>query len=170
MSPSKGTQHSFIHGIKEFSGVIKIEEMCQRIRTTFPSSILHVTGDRSGQNEDVGRNQTLYKMISGLLKIPEINMNLNSTNLEHADSRMLMNAMLASYPNVFISQAGCPNLIKQCERAKVDSESKKPSQLLKDRDMNKNDEFDSARYFFQSYFLKYAKDTFFKIKPIKINN
>ncbi len=162
MSPSKGSQTSFIHCIKEFSGMIKIEEMCQRIRATYPNSILYVTGDRSGQNEDVGRNQTLYQMISGYLGINDKLLNLNTTNLEHSDSRIFLNALLANHPNLFFSREGCPELIRQCQRAKVDEESKKPSHLLKDRGQYKNDEFDSMRYFFQTYFHKWAKETYLK--------
>lgn len=162
MSPNKGNDSSFVHCIREFNGKIKIEEMCQWIRATYPNSILYVTGDRSGQNEDVGRNQTLYQMIAGYLGISDKLMNLNNTNLEHGDSRIFLNAMLANYPNIYLSREGCPELIRQCQRAKVDEESKKPSQLLKDRGQYKNDEFDSMRYFFQTYFHKWAKETYLK--------
>lgn len=160
-SPHKGFKDSFIHCIKEFSGKFKIEEMCQQIRATFPSSILYVTGDRSGQNEDIGRNQTLYQLIAANLGINKRLLNLNNTNLEHADSRIFMNAMFANYPNISISRTGCPNLIRQCHQAKVDEDSKKPSQLLKDRANHKNDEFDSMRYFFQTYFHSFAKEKYF---------
>lgn len=162
-SPHKGTQDSFIHCIKEFTGKLKIEEMCQQIRTTYPSSILYVTGDRSGQNEDVGRNQTLYQLIAAHLGVNKKLLDLNNTNLEHADSRIFMNAMFANYPNIRISREGCPNLVRQSQQAKVDIECKKPSQLLKDRGQYKNDEFDSMRYFFQTYFHQFAKERYFKV-------
>ena len=162
MSPDKGTRHSFINCIKEFTGCFKIDEMCQRIRSYFPASILYVTGDRSGQNADIGRNQTLYQMIAAYLNIPTKMLDLNSHNLEHADSRVLCNAMLSNYPNIRLSREGCPELIKQCQRAQVDTESSKPSHLLKDRGLHKNDEFDSMRYMFQTYFHKYAKENYFR--------
>lgn len=162
MSPQKGLTNSFIHVIKEFSGMIKVEEMCTQIKTTFPASIMYITGDRSGQNSDLGRNQTLYQMIAGLLGVNEKLLDLNSSNLEHADSRLLCNAMLANYPSFLMSKDGCPNLIRQCGMAKPDPESKKPSQLLKDRGQYKNDEFDAFRYFLQTYFNKWAKEVYFK--------
>jgi phage terminase large subunit len=162
-SPHKGMNDSFIHCIKEFSGKYKIEEICQQIRSTYPASILYVTGDRSGQNEDVGRNQTLYQMIAAYLGIHEKLLNLNTINLEHADSRFFLNAMFANYPNIMFSREGCPNLIRQMQMAKVDAGNKKPSQLLKDRENHKNDEFDSMRYFFQTYFHQYAKEKYFKV-------
>lgn len=163
MSPDRGSKNSFIHGIKEFSGHIKIEEMCDRIKSTFPGSILHITGDRSGQNEDIGRNNTLYDIIASLLGVNKKLLDLNTHNLEHADSRIFMNAMMANYPNLLLSQEGCPNLIRQCQNAKVDAESKKPGQLLKDRGLHKNDEFDSFRYLFQTYFHDWAKKVYFKV-------
>lgn len=163
MSPQKGLSNSFINVIREFSGIIKVEQMCERIRAAFPASIFYITGDRSGQNEDIGRNQTLYQMIGGLLGVNEKLMDLNTHNLEHSDSRLLCNAMLANYPNFSISREGCPVLVGQCSRAKVDEESKKPSQLLKDRGQHKNDEFDAFRYFIQTHFNKWAKEVYFKV-------
>lgn len=162
MSPDKGGKHSFIHILKEFSGQIKVEDMCARIRSEYPSSILYVTGDRSGQNEDVGRNQTAYQIIAGLLDLSNKQLNLNTTNLTHYDSRVLINAMFRKYPNLYISGEGCPTLIKQCISARVDDKGKEGSKLLKDRDKFKNDEFDAMRYFFQTYFNEWCKETYFK--------
>lgn len=163
MSPVKGDpRHSFLHCIKEFTGVMKVEEMCARIKTTFPGSILHVTGDRSGSNEDIGRNQTLYQTIAALLNLGAKQLDLNTHNLEHADSRMLFNTMLYHYPNFFIDRS-CKNFIRQCQQARVDVDSNKPSQLLKNREDHKNDEFDSGRYLLQTYFNKFVKETYLKI-------
>lgn len=160
MSPQKGGAGCFIHIIKEFTGKMKLDEMCMRIKTAFPASIFYVTGDRSGNNEDLGRNQSLYKMIGAYLQISDKNMNLNTTNLEHADSRYLCNTMFYHYPNLLISRTGCPNLIKQCEIARIDDKSKKPHHLLKDREVYKMDEFDSMRYFFQTYFNTWVTNTY----------
>jgi len=154
---------SFIHGIKEFNGKLKVEDMCRQIKATFPNYILIITGDRSGQNEDLGRNQTLYQMIASYLGISSKALRLNNTNLEHGDSRIFCNVMLANYPNFYISQAGCPQLIKQCGIATVDSKSHKPQQLLKDRGVYKMDEFDSFRYFLQTFFHDFAKNKYLRI-------
>lgn len=78
MSPQKGLPQSFLHCINEFTGSYKIEDMCQRIKSTYPGSILHVTGDKSGSNEDVGRNQTLYQSIASLLGISVKQLDLNT--------------------------------------------------------------------------------------------
>lgn len=162
MSPHKGAYDSFIHIIKEFAGSFKIEEMCNRIKTAYPNSIMYITGDRSGQNADLGRNQTLYQIIAGFLEVNNKLLNLNNSNLEHADSRIMLNAMFANYPNLFISRKGCPDLIRDCNTATVDSENKKPSALLKDRQAYKMDLFDAMRYFFQTYFHSWAKDNYFR--------
>lgn len=166
-TPAKGTQHSFIHCIREFSGNYKIEDICSMIKANYPNSILYVTGDRSGQNEDVGRNQTLYQIIAGYLGLKRSQLNLNTTNLEHSDSRLFINAMFANYPHIRISRKGCPGLIRQCQLARPDEESTKPSQLMKDRGLYKMDEFDSMRYFFQTYYHEFAKDKYFKAIGLK---
>lgn len=162
MSPQKGLNNSFIHCIDEIVGKIKLEDLCHQIKTKYPASIKYVTGDRSGKNEDVGRNQTLYQIIASYLCISERNLELNNTNLEHSDSRELCNAMFYHYPNLRISSK-CTNLIQDCQKATVDIESSKPSQLKKDRAGFKMDTFDSMRYFFQTYFHKFAKDTYFRV-------
>lgn len=162
MSPHKGAKDSFIHFVQEFSGNFKIEDMCQRIKTKFPQSILHITGDRSGQNEDIGRNQTLYQIIAGYLGVNNKLLNLNNSNLEHADSRIMINAMLNNYPSVKFSREGCSQLIADCQKATTDPDSKKPSQLLKDRGQYKMDLFDGMRYFFQTYFHVWAKDNYLR--------
>ncbi len=156
-SPGKGTPNDFVHYIKEFSGNMKIEQMCEKILQTFPSSILYVTGDKSGNNHDTGRNQTLYQMIARLLHLNNRQLQLNTFNLEHADSRILCNTMFGLYPNLFIDPINCPNLARQCQAAAVDIESKKPSHLLKDRGNNKNDEFDAMRYDMQTYYNDWVK-------------
>lgn len=160
-SPQKGLSNSFIHCIDEIVGKIKLEDICYQIRAKYPSSIIYVTGDRSGKNEDVGRNQTLYQMIESYLA-PNAILNLIDSNLEHSDSRELCNAMFYRYPNIKISPK-CINLIQDCQKATVDMDSNKPSHLKKDRQGFKMDTFDSMRYFFQTYFHKFAKDTYFRV-------
>lgn len=168
-SPRMGIEgQSFIHCIREFTGKIKIEDMCRQIRAAYPNDILYVTGDRSGQNEDLGRNQTLYQMIADLLGTGKRALVLNTKNLEHQDSRVFINAMMAHYPNFYISRKGCPQLIKQCGIATTDGEkTNKPSQLLKDRGMYKLDEFDSMRYFLQTYFHDFAKTKYLRLKAVQ---
>lgn len=163
MSPGKGSRDSFIHFIKEFSGMMKIEEMCRKIKQTYPSSIFFVTGDRSGNNQDLGRNQTLYQMIAAQLGIGMRQLELNNSNLEHADSRILCNTMFMHYPNLYIDGKNCPNLSTQCQRATTDEENNKASVLLKNRQDHKNDEFDAMRYAFQTYFHDFAKKAYFGV-------
>jgi len=162
-SEMKGDSNSFIHFIREFVGAVKVEDMCQQIKAAFPASILYVTGDRSGQNEDLGRNQTLYQIIAGLLNInPRSQLNLNTANITHADSRLLCNAMFNNYPHLSIDPS-CRNLVADCQIAKPDPNSKVASQLLKDRGIYKLDAFDAMRYHFQTYFNEWAKKVYFRV-------
>ena len=164
MSPGKGTSNDFLHFIREFSGRIKLEEMAAQIRQAFPASILYVTGDKSGNNMDLGRNQTLYQTLARYLNISNRQLHLNTYNLEHADSRILCNTMFGLYPNVFINPSGCPTLVRQCRNAAVDLESRKPSHLLKDRGANKNDEFDAMRYAMQTYYNDFVRKNYLVAK------
>lgn len=162
ISPNKGERSSFIHCIDEFSGKYKALELGQQIKAKYPTSILYLGGDRSGQNEDVGRNQTIYQILGGAMGLSEKQLLLNTHNLEHSDSRLLCNAMFANYPNIKISAQKCPNLIRQIQIAKVDEKSSTPSKLLKDRGIYKLDCFDSARYMMQTLFNDFAKNTYFR--------
>lgn len=158
-----GLQDSFLHYIHEFVGVLKIEELCYRIKSVYPHAIFFVTGDRSGSNEDLGRNQTLYQMIQSLLEISDRCMNINTSNLFHADSRMLCNTMLYNYPHLYINPDTCPTLVLDIMKAKVDITKPLPSALKKDRQEYKMDVFDAFRYDMQTYFNKFVKTAYFGI-------
>lgn len=160
-SAERGGLNSFIHHINEFGGKVKVDDMCDQILSTYPSSIFYVTGDRSGLDADVGRNQTIYGIIQSRLGISEAQMNLNKNNLEYADSRLLCNTMFAHYPNTYIHPR-CKNLISDCERAACDVNASKSAALLKNRKDYKMDYFDGMRYYYQTYWLSYCKDTYLR--------
>jgi phage terminase large subunit len=154
MTPLQGTRDSFLHFIQEFKAQ-SLEQLCMQIKARFPASIFYVTGDASGNNGNIGftnRHATYYKMVQSYLQLTDKLMNLNSYNLEHHDSRNLVNMLLAKYPNVYISQKGCPTLVNDCIIAKVDETTLRPGVLKKDRSLYKMDMFDCFRYFFQTYF------------------
>lgn len=160
MSPRKGNQDSFVHFIKEFTGDVQLERLCQQIKTTYPASILYVTGDRTGKKGDIGFNDkhaSYYKMIQSYLKLGDKQMDIEGKNSLHSDSRVLCNTMLYHYPNIKINRKECPILINDCIIAKPDEKSKDPHQLKKDRDIYKMDVFDCFRYFWQTYFKEYAE-------------
>lgn len=158
-----GHRDSFHHTIHEFIGIQKIEDLCLRIKSTYPYAIFYVTGDRSGSNEDLGRNQTLYQMIQSSLGVHDRCMNVNTTNLYHADSRMLCNTMLYHYPHMYINPNTCPNLITDIQKACVDGSKPLPSALKKDRGAYKMDVFDAWRYDLQTYFNQYVKTAYLGI-------
>lgn len=162
MSPAKGVKDSFVHFVKEFVINETLKELCERIRSAFPSSLLYVTGDASGNRGDVGfenKNSTYYNMIKSYLRIHDKFLNLNSKNLEHNDSRLLCNTMMSEYPNVFIDPS-CATLINDCIIATVDEDKMKAGMLKKDREIYKMDSFDAFRYFWQTYFKEWAERVF----------
>jgi phage terminase large subunit len=158
-SPHRGARDSFIHFIKEFSAQEQLHDLCARIKAAFPASILYVTGDAMGAQGNVGfeqRHSSFYSMIQSYLGINNKLMNINSHNMQHHDSRNLLNMLLSQYPNILISQTGCPMLINECTIATVDENTSKPGILKKDRDVYKMDLFDCFRYFFQTYFKDFV--------------
>ena len=154
MSPSLDGPHSFIHFIQEFTATAQLSELCARIKAAYPSSILYVTGDATGSRGNIGfqsRHATYYKMIQRFLDIQKKQLHLNTHNLQHHESRLLLNTMLAQYPNILLSQQGCPLLANECIIATIDDTTDKPGILKKDRNLYKMDLFDCFRYFFQTY-------------------
>jgi len=161
MTERKGGIGCFLHCIAEFGGHIKVDDICQHIKTKFPNSIFYITGDRSGQNQDVGRNQTVYQIIQSLLNLSDKQLLLETHNLEHSDSRQLCNMMFEKYP--ILIDPSCINLIADCRKATVDLDSVKGSQLKKDRADYKMDYFDGMRYLMQRIFNKYIKDQYLAV-------
>lgn len=159
MSPHRGAHDSFIHIVREFSGRITLREICSHILATFGRATYFVTGDASGSRGDVSmedRHGTYYKAIQNYLGISAGQLHLHRRNMEHNDSRMLLNTIFNAYPGLRISLDGCPLLVNDCLIARTDDNSPRPGVLKKDRDMYKMDLFDCMRYFFQQYFSDYA--------------
>ncbi|WP_165806558.1 hypothetical protein [Chitinophaga parva] len=159
-----GQPSSFIHCIREFGGNMQIKELCMHIRSTYPASIFFVTGDSSGNKGDVAyesRHDSAYSLIASYLQIGRRQLQPNTSNLTHENSRLLMNTMFQNYPNLYIDGTQCPNLINDCNIATVDPD--KPHALLKDRKLYKMDYFDGSRYFFQKYFQAFAHKRYFKV-------
>lgn len=163
MSPHIGGRNSFTHFLKQFKGDWQLREICQQIKHTYPSSILYVTGDSSGNKGEIGyetRNETHYTLIQKYLKLHDRNMQLNSKNMELHDSRLLINTALTILPNVKFSQKGCPDLIHEYKWAKVDVTKQRPGALLKDREENKLDLFDGSRYLWQTYYKEWIEKAY----------
>lgn len=151
---------SFVNCIKEFVEKVQLHELCERIKSYFPNSILFVTGDRSGKAGDVGfeqRHMTYYTQIQAALGLSARQMHIEGKNMEHNDSRQLCNTAIHKLPN-FAIDPSCTNLIKDCIVATVDETKGKPGMLKKDRDIYKMDVFDGMRYFFQTYFHQLSKN------------
>lgn len=159
MSPDAINGQGFVHCIKEFALKMQLKDLCERIKATYPNSILFVTGDRTGKNGNVGfedRHATFYTMIQKYLRLTPRQMDIEGKNMEHNDSRQLVNTVLYNHPNVKICPVGCPKLIEECQLATVDETKQKAGVLKKDRDLYKMDLFDGFRYFWQTYFEAYA--------------
>lgn len=159
MSQHKGAHDSFIHFIHEFTVQGQVSDICRQVKAKYPSALLYITGDASGNHGDVGfehKHDTYYSMLRGMLNVSRRQIITNTRNLTHNDSRALINTLFHQYPNIYISQEGCPTLVSDCQMAMVDEDSHVPGALKKDRDMYKMDHFDCMRYFFQTWFKDFA--------------
>lgn len=158
-SPAMGVGGSFIHCIDSFSVKSKVDELGYRIRSKYLGAQFYLCGDASGVQKDVGRHQTLYQIMAGAMGISMDRVKLNKKNLRYADSRMLCNMMFQNYPRLVIESS---ILAQQCSIASVDYESSVVGTLKKDRGKYKLDMFDSMRYFFQTFFLEFARKAYFR--------
>lgn len=158
-SKNLGLPGSFIHCIDSFSIRSKVDELGYRIRSRYMGAQIFLCGDASGVAADVGRHQTLYQIMAGAMGIGMCNVRLNRKNLGYGDSRLLCNVMLRNYPR-FVIEDG--ELHRQCGIAMVDQNARVAGTLLKDRSRYKLDMFDSMRYFLQTYFLEFARRSYFR--------
>ncbi len=170
MSPSLATDRLFVHCIDEFGGEVRINDLCEKVLSRYPSTIFYVTGDMSGNKNELGYNSkhdTLYNMIQKYMMLSPAQMQQNKYNLEHENSRFLCNALFYHLPDLKIHPK-CTNLINDCRIAKVDEKafekSGKPNQLQKDRELYKMDYFDTMRYFFQRYLYEFARVRYLDVK------
>ena len=70
-----------------------------------------------------------------------------------------MNVMFQNYPRLVLESE---ELVRQVMMATVDHSSSVVGTLKKDRNKYKLDMFDSMRYFFQTYFLEFARKSYFR--------
>lgn len=158
-SRNLGLGGSFIHCIDSFSVKSKVDELGYRIREKYIGCQIYLCGDASGVQKDVGRHQTLYQIMAGALGIGMDRVKLNKKNLSYADSRILVNVMFQNYPRLVLESE---ELVRQVMMATVDHSSSVVGTLKKDRNKYKLDMFDSMRYFFQTYFLEFARKSYFR--------
>lgn len=159
MTPSLDSPLAFVHCIAEFGGQFQLQELCERLLAAYPTSILYITGDSSGNKGDVAYNSqhdTAYNMIEKYLNVSKAQMNPNKSNLLHENSRYLCNALFFHLTDLKISSK-CVNLIEDCRVAQVDEKATNANQLKKDRDLFKMDYFDGMRYLMQAYMYEFAK-------------
>lgn len=153
-----GEPGAFIHCIDSFSIKGKVDELGMRIRSKYPVARIFICGDASGSQEDVGRNQTLYQILASSMGVPMRDVKLNKRNLWYGDSRILCNVMFQNYPRLVIES---DEMVRQINIAVVEQGGKQ-GELKKDRNKFKLDLFDSMRYFFQTFWLDFARKKYLK--------
>ena len=119
-----------------------IYQVCDHIKAKYPNHFFIVTGDASGKNRTgTARGKTSYwYIIKEELKLKDAQIRLRGMNLGLIESRVLCNSAL-QHKNISIDPSQT-ELINDCKYAKVDHKGI----LVKDRNKNANDFFDTFRY------------------------
>jgi hypothetical protein len=95
------------------------EEICERIRVTYPDKSFLVTGDASGQNRiAIKRDLDYYKVIRRELKLGMGAFKLPPANPPIKKTRLLCNSLLAKHPNYHFSDR-VPDLIIDIENTRL---------------------------------------------------
>lgn len=128
-----------------------IEELCQRIITTYPDRMFQVTGDASGQNRTViKRDLDFYKIIKRELKLGMAQFKIPAANPPIKKTRLLCNALLSKHPNYHFSDR-VPHLITDIENTEVDEHGG----INESKDKHVGHLFACWRYFNFTFLHKY---------------
>ncbi len=119
-----------------------IYELLDRVKASYRTSFLVITGDASGNNRSghTRGKRSFYSIIKSYLKLSNSQIRIRSKNISLLESRTLCNSALQRR-DILISDKH-EELINDCTHASVNDEGI----LIKDRKYNKNDFLDGFRY------------------------
>lgn len=128
-----------------------IDELCQRILSDYPDSMLLVTGDASGQNRTaLKRDLNYYKEIKRVLKLGMGQFRLPKANPPIKNTRVLCNSLLGRHKDYLFSDR-VPYLILDIEEVEVNLEGG----IDKTKDKHQSHLLDCWRYFNYSFLHKF---------------
>lgn len=158
----------FLRPIAEFEAsmvdteVEIIQHICQKIKSAFPYHPLRMTGDANGRNrlKGVSGNKSVYTLVSGYLNISDQLIDVPNINMELEISWKLCNTFAYNHRTFQISTVNTPKLARDMKNAKAlpTDDPKKTHHILKDRELNKNDYFDTFRYIIHTYFNYFLRN------------
>jgi hypothetical protein len=132
-----------------------IEELCQRILSSYHDRMLLVTGDASGQNRTaLKRDLNYYKVIKQQLGLGMGQFKLPAGNPPIKSTRVLSNALLAKHKDYHFSDR-VPYLINDIEECEVDDEGG----IDKSKDKHQTHLLDCWRYFNYTFLYKFINAT-----------
>lgn len=128
-----------------------IDELCQRILSDYPDSMLLVTGDASGQNRTaLKRDLNYYKEIKRVLKLGMGQFRLPKANPPIKNTRVLCNSLLGRHKDYLFSDR-VPYLILDIEEVEVNLEGG----IDKTKDKHQSHLLDCWRYFNYSFLHRF---------------
>ena len=109
--------HTYFHAVREYRiPDSDTYELCERIKEDYGEylSVCKIRGDASGSNRMAGTKGKLshYRIIANQLGLKVNQFNVPKSNPLISESRAFCNSILKSFPNFYISEEGCPHLIK----------------------------------------------------------
>jgi phage terminase large subunit len=158
---------SFVHILKEYSlKDMNIDELCKRVKSDFPYSVLTVTGDATGRARNAGYvsgSETMWTMIQKKLKLAGGQVLTPLSNPSWKNSRFLCNALMQNHPSYLIDPS-CKTLINDCQIARP-AETDKPEKedvLYKEPGNSQYGMhvFDCFRYYNSTHFVNFVKSPF----------
>jgi len=129
-----------------------IFELCTRIKSDWAGYYVTATGDASGRQRSAltKGKRTYITTIQKLLGLSPRQMQFPKSNPSVANTRILLNSILHSHPEFYISSE-CQFLIDDLATVKVDDDG----EIDKKKDALKTHLLDNIRYFVWNYFRKF---------------
>ena len=154
--PEEFNKIRVIEGI--FVNNLDIEELCERIKTKYPTALFMVTGDQTGETSTaIKKGLTYYRLIKESLTLTDGQIKLPGKNPTHQLSRLETNMILYKC-DVLMDEENCKDLINDCLTVEYDTEKKKITKADRAKDSQKADWLDNFRYFCHTFMrdeLKY---------------
>jgi len=123
-----------------------IDDICDRIKSKYPTALFRVTGDQTGENDTaIKKGLTYYRKIKEILELTDGQVSLPGKNPRHRISRMEVNILL-NKAEVLFDEVNCDETIYDMRHVEYDPEKLK---IIKEDRSNmdqKSDFLDCFRY------------------------
>lgn len=128
--------------------------VCQEIEKRYPSALLIITGDCSGNQRTTMSLLNNYEEIRMFFRLGRSSIQVSASNPRLAESRIFMNSVFERY-NIVVDEERCKPLIFDFEEVQADADNK-PLKDNRNDETQRSDFLDNARYFFHQFYNLFA--------------